>query len=124
MVKAATGSPASTVLAATDLYVKVGSVLTPAPVFNVGGTADAASLNVEVSRLVVEHSPWLAPGTAIVTNRLAAAWDEEGPNTVTAEDVEKLGQNVAVWGMGALAAYLPAGIVLLSNTVAGRRSKG
>ena len=31
--------------------------------------------------------------------------------TVSAEDVELLGQNVAVWGMGVFTPYLPAGII-------------
>jgi hypothetical protein len=115
-VEMATGSPASVVLAATDVFVKVGSLLVPAPVFNVGGTADAASLSVDVSKLQVVHAPALAPGTAIVTNRLAAAWSEDGPHTITADDVEKLGQNIAVWGLGALAAFYPNGVVTLNAT--------
>lgn len=115
-VKQATGQPASVVLAATDVFVGVGSAMTPAPVFNVGGTADAATLSVDVSKLEVIHSPFLPAGTAEVTNKIAAAWDEDGPHTVTAEDVERLGQNVAVWGMGALAVFVPAGVVTLSAT--------
>jgi hypothetical protein len=51
-----------------------------------------------------------------VSNRLAATWFEDGPFSVAAEDVEKLGQNVAVWGMGNFAATNPAGIVQLAVT--------
>ena len=47
----------------------------------------------------------------IASNELAAAWHEDGPFLATAEDVEKLGRNVAYWSLGAGARYVPAGIV-------------
>jgi len=116
MVEDATGQPASVILAATDVFVKIGSVMTPAPVVNVGGTADAASLSVDVSQLAVTRAPALAPGTALVTNQAAAAWAEDGPQTINALDVEKLGENIALWGMGGLVTYYPAGVVTLNPT--------
>ena len=36
---------------------------------------------------------------------------EDGAFTITAEDVEKLGQNIAVWGMTGAGIYLPAALV-------------
>jgi hypothetical protein len=114
-VQAATGSPASFAVAATDVFTAIGSLdgLWPAPygTSNASGTADAGSLTVNVSGLPVVHGHQLPPGTLLVSNGEAAAWLEDGPFTVTAEDVEKLGQNVAVWGMGAWATFLPAGLV-------------
>ena len=116
MVEDATGSPASVVLASTSVFVKVGAAMTPAPVVNVGGTSSASSLSVDVSQLPVVRAPSLTPGSAIVTNKLAAAWAEDFAGTITAEDIEQLGQNVAVWGMGALATFYPAGVVTLDPT--------
>ncbi len=54
-------------------------------------------------------------GTAIVSNRLTAAWHEDGPFQASEEDVAKLGRNVAYWGMGAPAVYLPAGVVIVET---------
>jgi hypothetical protein len=120
VVEGATGSPAEFVLAATDAFTNIAtfSILYPAVygTSNVQGTADAASLRVNVSGLPVIHDPYLADGTILVSNSAAADWYEDGPMTVAAEDVEKLGQNVAVWGMGAFAAALPKGIVTLAAT--------
>ena len=66
--------------------------------------------------------------TPALTNRSAASWWEDGPFAVTAEDVEKLGQNVAVWGMGNFGATMPGGLIKHTVTVptiplsSGRRS--
>jgi hypothetical protein len=42
---------------------------------------------------------------------------EDGPFVVAAPVVPKLGEDVAIWGMGAFAAFIPKGIVLLSNVL-------
>ena len=119
MVQAATGSPASFVVAATDVFTAIGGLpgLYPSPygTQNVSGTADAASLSVNVSGINVIHDPYLPAGQAFVSNGQAASWYEDGPFTVVAEDVEKLGQNVAVWGLGAFGIHLPLGIVELNT---------
>lgn len=111
----ATGQPASVVLMASDVFAGMGGLTYVAPAaYNpntVTGTADASTLNVSVSGLRVVAAPYLANGTVIVTNGLAAAWFEDGPNALTALDVPKLGENVAVWGMGALGVMLPAGVI-------------
>lgn len=116
-VQVATGSPASVVLAATDMFVKLGGLpgLWPATygTQNVSGTADAATLQISVAGLRVVLDANLAPGTLLVTNSLAATWAEAGPFVATAEDVNKLGQNTAIWGLGATATFLPKGIVKL-----------
>jgi hypothetical protein len=118
-VQIATGSPASWVLAATDVFLAFGGMPFMVPATygtqNVPGTATASTLNVNVSGLEVTHAPDLAPGTAIVSNGLACAWMEDGPFVVAADVVPKLGEDVAVWGMGAFAAFIPAGIILLDD---------
>jgi len=110
-VQAATGSPASVILAGLTAFVKLGGLLTPAPVFNVSGTANASTLDISVDGLRVVYDPYLAATEILVTNGLAAQWREEGPQTINSTDVEKLGQNYAVWGMGLLTPTVPTGIV-------------
>jgi hypothetical protein len=119
-VQAATGQPAAFALAATDVFVKIGGMGTLFPVAygttNVSGTADAASLRVNVNGIEVIHDPYLPTGELFVSNPEAASWFEDGPAAVEAEDVEKLGRNIAVWGLGAFAIHLPKGIVQLNAT--------
>jgi hypothetical protein len=115
-VEAATGQPASVVLAATDEYVRIGGALNPAayPVQNVSGTSNASQLNVNLSGLNVAHARYLPAGSLVVTNGLAAKWSEDGPMVITAVDVPKLGEDTAIWGMGALEITNPAGLVTLA----------
>jgi uncharacterized protein len=119
-VETATGSPASVVLVASDVFLKVGGwdgfVPTTYGTQNVPGTATAASLDVSVSGLPVVHDRNLAAGTILVTNGAAASWIEDGPRVATAEVPTKLGRDVAVWGMGASASYVPTGIIKLLKT--------
>lgn len=116
-VMKATGSPASFVLAAEDMFIKFGGLqgLWPATygTQNVSGTAAANTLEISVSGLRIILDTNLAPGTILVSNEQAATWAEDGPFPVSAEDVAKLGQNVALWGMGTTATFLPKGIVKL-----------
>jgi hypothetical protein len=119
VVRNITGLPADTVLASSDQFAALGGLpgLWPAAygTSNTRGTAQASSLRINVSGLEVTEGPYLPPLTILVTNSEAAGWYGDGPFTVTAEDVEKLGQNIAVWGMGTGVATLPAGIVKLSD---------
>jgi phage head maturation protease len=118
-VETATGSPATFALAASDVFTGIGGLPDLFPAMygtqNTSGTADASTLSVSVSGLRVIHDPFLAAGTLLVSNGQAASWFEEGPMTVAAADVEKLGENVAVWGMGAFGAPIPAGIVKITG---------
>jgi HK97 family phage prohead protease len=115
-VKAATGSPATVVLAASDAFGALGGVLTPAGygTSNLTGTAQASSLRVSVSGLEVIEAPDLPAGQMLFSNEEAAAWHEDGPMVATAEDVARLGQNRAYWSMGATGIFIPAGIVKTS----------
>lgn len=115
-VEAATGSPASFALASTDVFIGYGGALNPQYGLQGQATANASTLTVNVSGLTLTHDPYLAAGTILEGNRSAASWWEDGPFAVTAEDVEKLGQNVAVWGMGNFGAPVPAGLVHITVT--------
>jgi hypothetical protein len=122
-LETATGQPAQVVLAAGNVFKRLGS-LTSAVVparygtVNVAGTADAAGLAVNISGLPIVHEPALADGIMLVAVREAAAWHEEGsPFVAQADDVAKLGTNVAVWSLGAPAIYVPNGIVKVTATV-------
>jgi hypothetical protein len=110
----ATGQPADVVLAASDVFIKAGSVLTPRPIMNAAGAAEASTLLVDVSGLEVIRVPAFAAGECLVTNKAACGWMEDGPFVVNQEDVEKLGRNVAVWSMGALTPFAPKGLVKLA----------
>ena len=114
-VEAATGAPAAFALAGSTRFAELGGLagLTPSPygTANVAGTATASTLKVEVSGLPVIHDPFLPPDALIWSNAEAAKWHVDGPRFATAEDVERLGRNDAIWGMGAAAVYIPAGIV-------------
>jgi HK97 family phage prohead protease len=119
-VESATGSPASVVLVASDVFVALGAMssLVPSPygTQNVSGTATAATLAVSVSGLPVVHDRNLPAGSIIVTNESAAGWIEDGPRLIDAVEVSKLGQDVAVYGYGAPALYIPKGVVKVTNT--------
>jgi hypothetical protein len=110
-IKAATGQPAEFILAGDATFIAIGSKMTPAPIVNALGTATASTLSVSLSGLPVLHDPAVNVGTAVISNREAARWFEDGPFPATEEDVAKLGRNVAYWSMGAAGVFVPAGVV-------------
>jgi hypothetical protein len=121
-VEDATQSPASAVFVSTAVFKKIGgwSTFQPEPytVQNVSGVATASTLRVNVSGLPVIRATWLdtnAAYNAVVTNGAAARWVEDGPRLATAENVGKLGRDIAIYGYGVTAAFLPAGIVRVTN---------
>ena len=114
----ATGVPATIVYASTALMTAIGGweSFYPAPygVQNVSGVATASTLQVNVSGLRVVRAKWLdgaATRHAIVTNGEASRWIEDGPRLASAENVGQIGRDIAIYGYGVTAAYLPAGIV-------------
>lgn len=118
----ATGAPAEVVLASTALMQAIGgwSTFYPEPygTSNVSGTATAATLRVSVSGLPVVRAKWLDTDPdrhAIVLNRAAARWVEDGPRLATVENVAQLGRDVAIYGYGITAVYAPAGVVRLAE---------
>jgi phage head maturation protease len=117
MVEDAVGQPANFVLAGTNAWLTIASSqgLVPAPygTQNVSGTADARSLQVNVSGLPIIRDRNLDPDTALVSSGITADWLEDGPRTAQQDVVAKLGTDVAVWGIGAPAIFIPTGIVKL-----------
>lgn len=110
-----TGSPATVDLVAPNEFVRLGGLAGLWPqaygTSNISGTAQASTLTVNVSGLPIIRAPFLTGNTHLVTNGEAAGWHEDGPFPISAEDVAKLGQNVAIWGMGASVIQIPKGIV-------------
>lgn len=118
-VETATGLPAEFVLVATDVFNKVGTyALLPDNAYGAGGNAEgtsrASTLRVEVSGLPIIHERNLANGTILVSNSSAAKWHEQGPNVVTQEQVSLLAQDMAIYGYGVTAAYVPTGLVKIT----------
>ena len=114
MVDAATGAPASFALVSTDVFKAVGPLLYATSYGTVnqpGVGGNAATLSVNVAGLPVIHDKTLTSGTTLVSNGLTAKWLETGTQTITAPNVELLGQDVAIWSMAATATAIPSGIV-------------
>ena len=114
----ATGVPATIVYASTALMTAIGGweSFYPAPygVQNVSGVATASTLQVNVSGLRVVRAKWLdgnAAMHALITNGEAVRWIEDGPRLASAENVGQIGRDLAIYGYGVTAAYLPAGII-------------
>jgi HK97 family phage prohead protease len=121
-VEDATGAPATVVLASTALLKEIGGWSTFYPeaygLQNVSGSAQASTLRVTVSGLPVVRAKWLdtdANRHAIVMNGLSARWFEDGPRLATAENVAQLGRDIAIYGYGATAIYIPSGFVRLAQ---------
>jgi len=121
-VEDATGQPASVVLVSSAVFRKIGAWTAFNPqvysVQNVAGVAQASTLQASVSGLPVVRAPWLdtnAAYNAIVSNGLAARWMEDGPRLATAENVAQLGRDVAIYGYGASALFIPAGVIRVLN---------
>jgi len=115
IVEDKTGSPATVDLVSPTEFNRLGGLtgLWPAPygTSNIAGTADASSLRISISGLSVIRAPFLTGNTHLVTNGEAAHWHEDGPFPISSEDVAKLGQNIAIWGMGAAVVQIPSAIV-------------
>jgi len=110
-----TGAPATVDLVSPTEFARLGGLVGLWPsaygTANVAGTAQASTLAVNVSGLPIVRAPFLTGNTHLVLNGESAGWYEDGPFPISAEDVSKLGQNVAVWGMGTGATTVPKGIV-------------
>ena len=102
-------------LVSSDVFLAWGGITELVPqaygTQNVAGTAQASTLTISVSGLTITEAPMAPAGTVLVTNEQAASWLEEGPFLATAEDVQKLGTDVAIWGMGVPGLFLSEGIV-------------
>ena len=111
----ATGSPADLIYVDRATFITLGG-LDDLPnakygTQNVPGTASAASLRVDVNGLNVQYAPFFPASTWLIGNSDAAKFASSGPMVASAEDVRKLGRDVAVWGLyedGEV--YFPAGL--------------
>jgi hypothetical protein len=110
-----TGAPATVDLVSPTEFARLGGLANLWPASygtnNIAGTAQASTLRVDISGLPIIRAPFLTGNVHLVTNGEAASWHEDGPFPISAEDVAKLGQNVAIWGMGTGATTAPKGIV-------------
>ena len=112
IVETATGQPAEFVLASSTSFAAYAKLIAAASTQVVlAGDLDLRSMRLTIGGIPLIHVPSLTAGKSIISNTLAAKWHEAGPFLATAEDVAKLGRNVAYWSMGAGARYIPAGIV-------------
>jgi phage head maturation protease len=110
-----TGKPATVDLVSPAEFARLGGLANLWPsaygTANIAGTAQASTLSINISGLPIVRAPFLTGNTHLVLNDESAKWHEDGPFPISAEDVAKLGQNVAVWGMGTGATTVPKGIV-------------
>jgi len=119
-VEDATGMPAGIVLVGTDMFLMLAGLSgfqATQPAGNVSasdGTMLASTLRMESSGLLIQRAPGVSNGKAIISNRSAATWMEQGPRFVTAEDVSQMGQYVGVYSFAVPAVYVPAGVVELT----------
>jgi len=115
IVNDTTGAPATVDLVSPAEFARLGGLANLWPnaygTANVAGTAQASTLSINISGLPIVRAPFLTGNTHLVLNGESARWHEDGPFPISAEDVAKLGQNVAVWGMGTGATTVPKGIV-------------
>lgn len=120
-VESATGMPAEFALVASNVFIAAGGYAgVPDPGYGAGSNAEGAAvartLRLDVSGIPLIHDRNLADGTILVSNSAAAKWHEQGPNVITQEQVSLLAQDMAIYGYGVTATYVPAGLVLVTAT--------
>jgi len=84
------------------------------PVQNVGGVFDGRTGRATVMGLPLVLAREFATDdseSAIVTNRQAIGWLEDGPRLATNDVAGNLGRDVAIYGYAVVAPYITAGIV-------------
>jgi len=121
-VETATGQPAEVVYVNSAVYKKLAAWSAfqsqNYPVQNVGGAFDGRTGRANVMGLPIVLAREFATNEtedAIVTNRAACGWFEDGPRTVQQDIAANLGRDVAIYGYGTFGAFIPAGIVGIYN---------
>jgi len=121
-VETATGQPADVVLVNSTTFKKIGgwSSFFPDsyPVSNVSGTFNARTLNLSVAGLPIVLARNFNTNdtqTAIVTNRAAIEWAEDGPRLMTNDVAANLGRDYSIYGYATALAFVPSGIVSIAN---------
>ena len=111
-VQTASGQPADFVLASTTAFSRLGNLIIPSSTQIAGASsADIRGLSFRLGNVPIIHVPSITADKIIVSNGLAAAWLEDGPFQVSAEDVAHLGRDVAFWSLGAGAVFIPAAVI-------------
>lgn len=117
-VETATGQPAEVVYVSSAVFKKIGAWSTFMPdVYspnNVTGVFNARTLSVTVAGLPVVLAREFATDdteSAIVTNRAAIGWIEDGPRLMTNDVAGNLGRDYAIYGYAAATPFIAAGIV-------------
>lgn len=117
-VETATGQPAEVVYCSSAVMKKLGAWSSfqaqNYPVQNVGGVFDGRTGRATVMGLPLVLAREFATDdseSAIVTNRQAIGWLEDGPRLATNDVAGNLGRDVAIYGYAVVAPYITAGIV-------------
>jgi hypothetical protein len=123
-VEDATGAPPSVIGVRADSWASVAGAVDDSgrPLYlatnpaNAGGTGTPAGFAIAGVPVVRLYSN--TPKAAYVLNGAAARWVEDGPRTIDALAVSKLGRDVAIYGYGNGAAFAAKGIVSLTGAAA------
>jgi HK97 family phage prohead protease len=117
-VETATGQPAEVVYCSSAVMKKLGAwsafQAQNYPVQNVGGVFDGRTGRATVMGLPLVLAREFAVDdseSAIVTNRQAIGWLEDGPRLATNDVAGNLGRDVAIYGYAVASPYISAGIV-------------
>jgi HK97 family phage prohead protease len=123
-VEIATGQPAEVVYVNTAIMKKLGGWSSfqsqNYPVENVGGVFDGRTGRATVMGLPLVMARNFATNEtqdAIVTNRAAVGWLEDGPRLATNEAAGNLGRDVAIYGYSVISPFITGGIVGIYNQV-------
>ncbi len=84
----------------------------------ISGSDHARTLNLSVAGLPIVLAREFATDEtedAIVTNRMACGWLEDGPRFAQAEVAANLGREVAIYGYATFIPYISGGIVSIYN---------
>lgn len=126
----ATGSPAEVIAVPAAVYSVIASArdTTGRRLYALGdgvnadGSIGNAGVGLRVAGIPVVRSSAVNAGRAVVTNRAALGWLEDGPRTIDGAAVATLGRDVAVYGYGTAAGFIPSGIVKVAVTMPAARS--
>jgi HK97 family phage prohead protease len=120
----ATGQPAEAVFVNPTVYRKLGDPAWTAfhssnyATQNVAGTFDGRSMGANIFGIpIVPAYNFAVDETqdAIVTNRAALGWVEDGPRFASADQPGNVSRDIAIYGYAVATPFIPAGIVSVYN---------
>lgn len=121
----ATGSGPDVVVVKPSLWVGIASALDAAkrPLYaatnpaNAPGTSTSpGALSLTVAGIPLVRGAVATTAAAVVTNRAAFGWLEDGPRVITQDQVAILALDAVLYGYAAAAPYVPAGIITITPT--------